>query len=80
MGELDWTGIFSALADIGYDGITAIENEDPLAPGLAGVGWAGEFLRSKMLPSQRTESKTAERKDYGWGDLLDPITSDEEQP
>jgi len=79
LGELDWSGIFSALADIGYEGIIAIENEDPLVPGLAGVQWAGDFLRTKMLPGQRTGSSTSDRKDYGWGDLLDPKQSEEEQ-
>lgn len=71
LGELDWSGIFSALADIGYDGIIAIENEDPIAPGLAGVRWSGDFLRTKMLPSQLIGS-VPPRSDYGWGHLLNP--------
>lgn len=74
MGELDWSAIFAALSDIGYDGIIAIENEDPLAPGLAGVAWAGDYLRTKMLPSQLIGNSTPERSDYGWGHLLDPAT------
>lgn len=50
-GALDWKAIFSALRDVGYDGIIAIENEDPLSPGMAGVKWAAEFLRTQMPPA-----------------------------
>ena len=50
LGELDWTSIFSALRDVGYDGIIAIENEDPLCPGANGVKWAADFLKTKLLP------------------------------
>jgi sugar phosphate isomerase/epimerase len=48
LGALDWPGIISALRDIGYDGVIAIENEDPLCPGLAGVKQAAEFLRQQL--------------------------------
>jgi sugar phosphate isomerase/epimerase len=48
-GALDWTAIISALMDIGYDDVIAIENEDPLFPGLAGVRSAADFLRGRML-------------------------------
>jgi sugar phosphate isomerase/epimerase len=50
MGSLDWPGIISALRDIGYDDVIAIENEDPLCPGLAGVAHAAEFLRRQLRP------------------------------
>ena len=30
MGELDWAGFISALAEIGYDGAVSIEHEDPV--------------------------------------------------
>jgi sugar phosphate isomerase/epimerase len=50
LGALDWTAIFGALDEIGYQGILAIENEDPLHQGAAGVRMAGEFLRS-VVPS-----------------------------
>jgi len=50
LGALDWKGIFSALREVGYDGIVAIENEDPLCPGRAGVKWAADFLESQLLP------------------------------
>jgi sugar phosphate isomerase/epimerase len=49
LGALDWPGIISALRDIGYDDVIAIENEDPLCPGLAGVKHAAEFLRRQLL-------------------------------
>ncbi|HRA47667.1 MAG TPA: sugar phosphate isomerase/epimerase [Thermomicrobiales bacterium] len=80
MGELDWSGIFSALGEIGYEGIIAIENEDPLVPGLAGVRWAGDYLRTKMLPSQLTSHPTADRQDYGWGHLLNPAAAGKDHP
>ena len=50
LGELDWKAIFSALRDVGYDGIIAIENEDPLCPGIPGVRWAADYLRAQLLP------------------------------
>ena len=49
-GALDWRAIFSALRDVSYDGIVAIENEDPLCPGAAGVKWAADFLKAQLLP------------------------------
>ena len=64
LGVLDWSAIFSALADIGYDGIIAIENEDPLCQGAAGVRWAADYLRTQMLPHQR-----ASGDGFGWTDL-----------
>jgi sugar phosphate isomerase/epimerase len=51
LGELDWRAIFSALRDIGYDDIVAIENEDPLAPGLDAVAWSAAYLRDQLLPA-----------------------------
>lgn len=50
LGALDWKAIFSALRDVGYDGIISIENEDPLCPGTPGVRWAADYLRSQLLP------------------------------
>jgi sugar phosphate isomerase/epimerase len=50
VGVLNWPAIISALRDIGYDDVIAIENEDPLCPGLAGVKHAAEFLRAKLRP------------------------------
>jgi sugar phosphate isomerase/epimerase len=50
MGVLDWTAIISALMNIGYDDVIAIENEDPHCPGLAGVKSAADFLRGRLLP------------------------------
>jgi sugar phosphate isomerase/epimerase len=50
LGQVDWVSVMSALRDIGYDGIIAIENEDPLCPGLNGVAWAADFLRTRLLP------------------------------
>jgi len=50
LGQLDWAAIFSALRDVGYDDVIAIENEDPLAPGLAGVAWSAAYLRSRLPP------------------------------
>jgi hypothetical protein len=35
--------------DVGYDNVIAIENEDPLCPGLAGVKSAADFLRGRLL-------------------------------
>jgi len=52
LGALDWKAIFSALGDIGYDGIIAIENEDPLCPGTPGVRWAADYLRAQLLPGR----------------------------
>lgn len=53
-GALDWRAILAALTDIGYDGVIAIENEDPLCPGTPGVKWAAEYLRGVMLPAGNT--------------------------
>jgi sugar phosphate isomerase/epimerase len=50
LGQVDWAEVMSALRDVGYDGIVAIENEDPLCPGLAGVAWAADYLRQRLLP------------------------------
>ena len=41
--------IFSALREVGYDDVVAIENEDALCPGLAGAVWAAEYLRGCLL-------------------------------
>ena len=49
-GQLDWRAIFSALRDIGYDGIVSIENEDPLCLGRVGVKHAADYLSQCMLP------------------------------
>ena len=56
LGELDWRAIFSALRDVGYDDIIAIENEDPLCPGINGVEWAANFLKGELLPSLPSKS------------------------
>ena len=50
LGALDWRAIFSALREVGYDDVVAIENEDALCPGLAGVVWAAGYLRGCLLP------------------------------
>lgn len=50
-GVLDWRAIFSALRDVSYDGIIAIENEDPLCPGLDGVIQSADFLRGCLPPN-----------------------------
>ena len=50
LGVLDWRTIFAALRDVGYDDVVAIENEDPLCPGLAGVAWSAAYLRACLLP------------------------------
>lgn len=50
LGQVDWPTVLSALRDVGYDGVIAIENEDPLCPGLNGVAWAAEYLRRQLLP------------------------------
>jgi sugar phosphate isomerase/epimerase len=50
LGVLDWKAIISALIDIGYDDVIAIENEDPLCPGLSGVANAADFMRRQLLP------------------------------
>jgi sugar phosphate isomerase/epimerase len=50
LGALNWLDIFSALRDIGYDGIIAIENEDPVCPGKAGIKWSRDYLTSILLP------------------------------
>ena len=54
LGSVPWPEVFSALRDVGYDGVVAIENEDPLCPGLAGVAWAAEYLRGVLLPPAGT--------------------------
>jgi sugar phosphate isomerase/epimerase len=64
LGTLDWSAIFSALADIGYDGIIAIENEDPLCPGGEGMRWAADYLRAHLLPGQRVMNQ---ENDYDAG-------------
>ena len=51
LGRVDWPSVLSALRDVGYDGIIAIENEDPLCPGLRGVAWAADYLRRQLLPT-----------------------------
>jgi sugar phosphate isomerase/epimerase len=40
-----WREFFVALADIGYDDVASIENEDPYLPGIAGVERTVPFLR-----------------------------------
>ena len=60
LGALDWPAIFSALRDVDYNDIVAIENEDPLCPGLAGVAWAADYLR-RCLPRPASASMDAER-------------------
>ncbi len=52
-GNLDWTAILSALGDAGYEGAVDIENEDPLALGLAGAAWSANYLRG-LLPTKKT--------------------------
>ena len=52
-GALDWIAILSALRDAGYDGAVDIENEDPLAIGLAGAAWSANYLRG-LLPEHKT--------------------------
>jgi sugar phosphate isomerase/epimerase len=69
LGELDWKEIFSALRDVGYDGIIAIENEDPLCPGASGVKWAADFLKTQLLPP--VASARNEHADKGLEILLD---------
>lgn len=54
LGALNWLDIYSALHDVGYDGVIAIENEDPVCPGLAGVKWSRDYLASIMLPPARS--------------------------
>jgi sugar phosphate isomerase/epimerase len=43
-----WRAFFVALADIGYDDVVSIENEDPYLPGIAGVERTVPFLRQVM--------------------------------
>ena len=50
-GALDWRGILAALRDAGYDGAVDIENEDPLALGLAGAAWSAGHLRGLLPPA-----------------------------
>lgn len=56
LGQVNWLEVFSALRDAGYDGIVAIENEDPLCPGLNGVAWAAAYLNGLLLPPASTEA------------------------
>ena len=49
-GDVNWTAVASALADIGYDGAIDIENEDPLRLGLAAAAWSADYLRRHALP------------------------------
>lgn len=51
-GQLDWAAIISTLRDIEYNGPISIENEDPFAPGLAGVATAATFLRQELARSE----------------------------
>jgi len=57
LGALDWPAIFAALRDVGYDDVVAIENEDPLCPGFAGVVWAAAYLRRCMPPEAATDNQ-----------------------
>jgi sugar phosphate isomerase/epimerase len=41
-----WREFFVALADVGYDDVASIENEDPYLPGIAGVERTVGLLRS----------------------------------
>lgn len=50
MGVLDWRGIFGALVEVGYDGIVAIENEDPVFPGRDAAAWSAAYLRDQLPP------------------------------
>ncbi len=50
LGEIDWRAVFAALREIGYEGVVAIENEDPVFLGRAGVKWAAEYLRTQFPP------------------------------
>ncbi len=50
VGELDWRDIFSALVEVGYDGVIAIENEDPIFPGREAVAWSAAYLRGLLPP------------------------------
>ncbi|MBA2596799.1 MAG: sugar phosphate isomerase/epimerase [Chloroflexota bacterium] len=43
-----WREFFVALADIGYDDVASIENEDPYLPGIDGVERTVSFLREVM--------------------------------
>jgi sugar phosphate isomerase/epimerase len=54
LGELDWRALFSALRDVGYDDVVAIENEDPLCPGFAATAWSADYLRGCLLPAAST--------------------------
>ena len=45
-----WREFFVALADIGYDDVVSIENEDPYLPGIAGVERTVPFLREVVQP------------------------------
>lgn len=59
LGAVDWRAVFSALRDVGYDGVVAIENEDPLCLGRAGVKWCADYLKAQLLPVQRDETRQA---------------------
>jgi sugar phosphate isomerase/epimerase len=54
LGSLDWAAIISALREVGYDDILAIENEDPVYPGFDGVIWAASYLRQWLIPRRWT--------------------------
>lgn len=43
-----WREFFVALADVGYDDVASIENEDPYMPGIAGVEKTVAFLRGVL--------------------------------
>jgi sugar phosphate isomerase/epimerase len=57
LGVLDWRDIFSALHEVGYDGVVAIENEDPIFPGRSGVKWSADYLKAQLLPAM-AENRT----------------------
>jgi sugar phosphate isomerase/epimerase len=69
LGELDWRAIFSALRDVDYDDVIAIENEDPLCPGMNGVAWAADFLRGQLLPDLPEEQVYNAGRDLFTGSL-----------
>lgn len=50
LGALDWTLLISALREIGYDYTIAIEQEDPVLPGIDGAIWAARHLNERLLP------------------------------
>jgi sugar phosphate isomerase/epimerase len=62
LGSLDWAAIISALREVGYDDILAIENEDPVYPGFDGVIWAASYLRQWLVPGHWTAWPATEPK------------------